>query len=100
MTLLRELAVYDIVFGNHFGRDLKTLNSKEIELLVNVLTLLAAGQKLAPNYRDHALDGKFKAGKYRDCHLKDDLVLIYRYNDDALELEAYRVGTHSRLRLG
>jgi len=33
---------------------------------------------------------------YRDCHLKPDLVLIYRKPND-LDLERVRLGAHSEL---
>ncbi|WP_353622243.1 type II toxin-antitoxin system mRNA interferase toxin, RelE/StbE family [Helicobacter felistomachi] len=32
---------------------------------------------------------------FRDCHIKADLILIYRYRRDALEL--VRLGSHSDL---
>jgi mRNA interferase YafQ len=49
---------------------------------------------LPSNAVDHALVGKL-AG-YRDCHIKPDLILIYRKtNGDVLEL--VRLGSHSEL---
>jgi mRNA interferase YafQ len=45
---------------------------------------------------DHPLIGNFK--DCRDCHIKPDLVLIYRkINDNVLEL--VRLGSHSELGL-
>ena len=62
--------------------------------LVPVLTALAEDQPLEPRYRDHDLSGDW-AG-YRDCHIKPDLVLIYRKSDaDILRLA--RLGSHSEL---
>ncbi len=61
---------------------------------VDVVNALAKDRALAPKYRDHALTGDWK--DHRDCHLKPDLVLIYRKpNDDALQL--VRLGSHSEL---
>ncbi len=34
---------------------------------------------------------------YRDCHVKPDLVLIYKIEDDLLLLSAYRISSHSNL---
>jgi len=49
---------------------------------------------LEPQYRDHDLSGNW-AG-YRDCHIKPDLLLIYRKPDpDTLQLA--RLGSHSEL---
>ena len=49
---------------------------------------------LAPRYRDHDLSGEW-AG-YRDCHIKPDLVLIYR-KPDADTLRLARLGSHSEM---
>lgn len=32
-----------------------------------------------------------------ECHIRPDLVLIYRYNDDFLELVAMRISSHSEV---
>lgn len=51
-------------------------------------------QPLDARHRDHDLSGDW-AG-YRECHVKPDLLLIYRKSDsDALRLA--RLGSHSEL---
>ncbi len=61
--------------------------SKVIESLIMNIPL--------PTYmRDHALIGNWK--DYRDCHIKPDLVLIYR-KPDTITLELIRLGSHSEL---
>jgi mRNA interferase YafQ len=62
--------------------------------LVPVLKALVADQPLAPRYRDHDLTGDWIG--YRECHLKPDLLLIYRKVDDNLLILA-RLGSHSEL---
>ena len=63
---------------------------------VAIVTALANDQPLADKHRDHALTGDWK--DHRDCHIKPDLVLIYRKpNDDVLQL--VRLGSHSELGL-
>lgn len=62
--------------------------------LLAVLTMLANDKPLDPRYRDHDLSGDW-AG-YRDCHIKPDLVLIYR-KPDAGTLRLARLGSHSEL---
>jgi mRNA interferase YafQ len=75
------------VRGSVFGKQLDVLLSETV-------TLLASDQPLPIRFRDHALTGEWQG--CRDCHLKPDLVLIYRkVGDDTLEL--VRVGTHSEL---
>ena len=63
---------------------------------VAVISALAKDQPLAEKHRDHALTGDWK--DYRDCHVKPDLVLIYR-KPDATVLQLVRLGSHSELGL-
>jgi mRNA interferase YafQ len=65
-------------------------------LLRAALALLTVDEPLPPNYRDHALIGNWS--DHRDCHLKPDLVLIYRQPGDAT-LQLVRLGSHSELGL-
>ena len=62
--------------------------------LMPVLAALANDHLLEDRYRDHDLSGNW-AG-YRECHVKPDLLLIYRETDsDTLRLA--RLGSHSEL---
>ena len=58
-----------------------------------VLNSLVHKKALPEKYRDHALIGNWKG--FRDCHLKPDLVLIYKLHDD--EIELHHLKTHSEL---
>jgi mRNA interferase YafQ len=64
--------------------------------LVAVVSLLAANTALPPRHRDHALTGDWR--DHRDCHIKPNLVLIYR-KPDAETLELVRLGSHAELSL-
>ena len=61
-----------------------------------VLSDLLDDQPLQPRHRDHALTGEWK--DHRDCHVRPDLVLIYRKPDDTV-LQLVRLGSHSELGL-
>lgn len=61
-----------------------------------VITSLANDQPLAEKHRDHALTGNWK--DHRDCHVKPDLVLIYRKPDESV-LQLVRLGSHGALGL-
>jgi mRNA interferase YafQ len=64
-------------------------------LLLEAVNLLAADEPLPQRYFDHALTGEWK--EFRDCHLRPDLVLIYRKPGDDGSLELVRLGSHSEL---
>ena len=65
---------------------------EEIDFVVNTLL---SGKKLDLKYRDHALLGEY-AG-YRECHIKPDLLLVYKIRDDVLMLFLLDIGSHSEL---
>jgi mRNA interferase YafQ len=86
---------------NSFKRDYKReLKGKHKTVLggefAELLQQLADDQPLAERLRDHALTGQWS--DYRDCHVKPDLVLLYR-KPDAETLQLVRIGSHSELGL-
>jgi mRNA interferase YafQ len=56
----------------------------------------SATSPLPTSYRDHALAGNWQ--DHRDCHIKPDLVLIYR-KPAPQTLQLVRLGSHSELSL-
>lgn len=86
---------------NSFKRDYKReLKGKHKTVLggefAELLQQLADDQPLAERLRDHALTSQWS--DHRDCHIKPDLVLIYR-KPDAETLQLVRIGSHSELGL-
>lgn len=83
-----------------FKRDYKRVkatprHSKDLEQLLSaIIENLIADQPLPLRNRDHELSGNWKG--YRECHLKPDLLLIYR-KPDADTLRLARLGSHSEL---
>ena len=62
--------------------------------LLQIVQWLARDLRLPQGAHEHALSGEWK--DFRDCHIKPDLVLIYRKPDpDTLQL--VRLGSHSEL---
>lgn len=86
-----------IVASNHFKKDLKIAKKRgfKIESLSHVINVLAKGEILEPRYHDHNLSGEYIG--FRECHIEPDWLLIYRVNEDQLELFLFRTGTHSDL---
>ncbi|MBQ2343884.1 MAG: type II toxin-antitoxin system YafQ family toxin [Acidaminococcaceae bacterium] len=86
-----------IVPSYRFKRDLKTAQKRGLDmgLLRVVVNTLAAGEKLDSKYRDHDLTGVY-AG-FRECHIQSDWLLVYRIEQEELELFLFRTGTQSDL---
>ena len=66
------------------------------DVLQTALTLLLNDEPLPMAQRDHVLTGKWQ--EFRDCHLRPDLVLIYRKSEPKI-LQLLRLGSHSELGL-
>ena len=66
------------------------------EAFLEVLGELLNDRPLPARFRDHALTGEWR--DFRDCHVKPDLVLIYR-KPDSETLQLVRLGSHSALGL-
>ena len=74
------------------GKHRATLDSD----LMPILGLLADDEALEVRHRAHALTGNWS--DHRDCHVKPDLLLIYR-KPDPNRLQLIRLGSHSELGL-
>ena len=84
-------------FKRDYRRELKGRHRVTLETaLVEVLQALINNQCLAEKHRDHALTGDWK--DYRDCHIKPDLILIYRKPSNEV-LQLVRLGSHIELGL-
>jgi len=88
---------YTARFKRDYRREKSGILGKKLDkLLTDAVNILAADQALPERLRDHALAGEWK--DQRDCHIRPDLVLIYRKPDDD-SLELVRLGSHSELSL-
>ena len=78
-------------------KDLKRMvkRGKDPEKLTAILDILASQTYLDAKHQDHALSGKWQG--FRDCHIENDWVLIYRIDHGLLILTATRTGTHADL---
>jgi len=86
---------YKVINTNKFKKDIKRLKKRgyDMSLLKNVVDMLANGEPLPEKYLDHPLKGNRKG--YRDCHILNDWVLIYKIKNDILTLVLSETGTHS-----
>lgn len=88
-----------IEWTSAFKRDYKRMRKDPryrdvVTLLPAVTNLLANDRPLPDRHRDHPLMGQWQ--DHRECHLKPDLLLIYR-KPDAGTLRLVRLGSHSDL---
>jgi mRNA interferase YafQ len=84
-------------FKRDYRREKSGRSGKKLDtLLMEVVNQLAADLSLPRRNFDHALTGEWS--DHRDCHIRPDLVLIYRKPDDD-SLELVRLGSHSELGL-
>ena len=86
-----------VKFTSAFKRDFKIAmkRNRKIQLLENIVAMLANGETLPPENRDHELTGNWVG--HRECHIQPDWLLIYRIENDVLVLTLARTGTHSDL---
>ena len=86
---------HSTAFRSDYRRVGSTPRYREIEALLNaVVGQLIKDEPLPESYRDHALSGNWRG--YRECHVRPDLLLIYKKTDDG-QLRLARLGSHSDL---
>jgi mRNA interferase YafQ len=91
----------NVRYTGRFRRDYKREKSGrlgrrlDVELL-EIVTMLASDEPLPLRCLDHPLSGEW--ADHRDCHIRPDLILIYR-KPDATSLDLVRLGSHSALGL-
>ena len=93
-----------IEITGQFKRDYRKVKATPKHRSIDVefqylLSLLVKDADLPSRCRDHAMVGNLK--DHRDCHIKPDLVLIYRKigDVDGGALQLVRIGSHSELEI-
>jgi mRNA interferase YafQ len=92
-----RIVKYTSRFRRDFRREKSGRHAKRLDAaLLETINMLAKDEPLPRRYFDHPLGGEWN--DHRDCHIRPDLILIYRKPDDA-SLELVRLGSHSELGL-
>lgn len=86
---------YAIFRTSSFKKAYKKLLPTDQELVLTIVLKLANGENLDEKYKDHLLIGNYKG--CRECHIKPDLLLIYKINNEEVELVLVEVGNHAKL---
>ncbi len=89
--------MYKIVYTNRMKKDAKLMQKrgKDMNKLIEVLALLAEGNPLPAQYKDHQLSGSLS--DFRECHIEPDWLLMYQIYDDILIISATATGSHADL---
>ena len=87
--------MFEVSYHNKFKKDLKLLKKrkKDLSLLKEVITMLVEEKALPKKYHEHDLAGEYKG--YKDCHIQNDWVLIYKIDKKIYLISFYRTETHS-----
>lgn len=85
-------------YSRRFKKDFKVAVKADpavADELRAVLDILLSSRSLPPEYRQHKLLGEFS--ECLECHLRPDLLLVYKINKGELLLFLLRLGPHSRI---
>lgn len=84
-------------YSKQFKKDLKKYKNDETVLreLGSVLDELISGKKLSAKYSNHQLIGEFK--NCYECHVRPDVLLIYKIEENEIVVLLLRIGSHSKL---
>ena len=89
--------IYSIRTTNQFRKSLKRMSKRgyNLDLLDNVVNILAKGKKLPKKNKDHYLKGNYIG--HRKCHITPDWLLIYKITEKDLILLLTNTGSHNDL---
>lgn len=71
------------------------IKTETFEILMKVIDVIASGSNLESHFKDHALKGEYEG--FRECHIRSDLLLIYKIENRNFILVLVDIGSHSHL---
>jgi len=89
---------YKVILSRRYTTALKRFTRHrnfDEKLLESIVDTLACGEHLPVKHRDHQLTGEFK--DYHECHVKNDILLMYQKHENILVLLFVDLGTHDDL---
>ncbi len=90
--------MYTPFYSKKFGKSYQKIRRSgkllrgEVEPIIEILS---SGKKLGAEYQDHALHGEYNG--YRECHVRGNILLIYKIEGMILVLILFDIGTHAQL---
>lgn len=87
--------MYQVKFTSAFKKSYKLMKKRGLDMsaLDDVVDTLRQGKPLDEKHHDHALTGNFVG--FRECHIKQDWLLIYLLENNILTLTLVDTGSHS-----
>lgn len=88
---------YNLKYTGKFKKDIKLAKKRglNIEVLFDIVNLIANDIKLPEKNKDHELLGNYVGS--RECHIQPDWLLIYEKDTEIKLLSLIRTGSHSDL---
>lgn len=90
--------MYKVIWTRKFKKALKKIERSgrsNVSKARKVVKILASGKELDAKFQDHKLHGELS--ELRECHIKSDLLLIYRKDKENLILVLVNTGSHDEL---
>ncbi len=89
--------IYRVEKSARFKKGVKRMSKRGVNVseLSYVINELKFGRKLDEKYQDHKLTGDLEG--YRECHVRPDWLLVYKYKNEILTLLLFDTGTHSEI---
>lgn len=90
---------YNIDYTNVFKKQYKKMikQGKDINKLIKVIKMLANGEELDINYKNHKLINNNYFDNCYECHIEPDWLLVYKVYNNELILLLFATGSHSEL---
>ena len=88
--------MYQAVQSAKFRRSLKRVSQYrnfDGDELERIIDFLRTNQPLDQRHYDHELKGEYRG--IRECHIRNDLLLLYQKKDNVLVLLLVDIGTHA-----
>lgn len=89
--------MYEVIYTGQFKKSLKRCVRRGLNIneFTTVLDILQKDGKLPSEYLPHKLHGKYK--DCWECHINPDWLMVWKQDDNQLQLILVDTGTHSDL---
>ncbi len=90
--------MYKIFYTRKFKKSLKSISKSglyDATSITYVINILSKGEVLEARFKDHYLKGDLS--DFKECHVKNDLLLIYQKDEVGKCITLVDIGSHSKL---